>query len=169
MGTRDDNAQLRRNEAWERWLKSRLNVIYLQRIIDRNNRKVKKITAGTLVFGASGTVAAKLLGQPWVLSGIPVAVGVVCQLLRAPISEKANARAELTLSRWSDLRHDSERVWKAGEKLGWGSHKVEKELLQLREREKVFDSLDTERPDRAVLHDSQRDLWKELGVQYDSP
>ncbi len=167
MGRREHKAEILRNEAWELWLKSRLNVIYFKRVIDRNNNRATKISYCVFLAGAIGTAAAKYFGQPWILSGIPIVVGLIAQVVRVPFSDKANIKAEFAMSRWSDLRHDSERVWKSGEKLGWRSQDVESKLLQLREREKVFDSLETEKTDRAILNDSQRELWNELGQPYD--
>lgn len=167
MGRREDKAEILRNEAWELWLKSRLNVIYFKRVIDRNNKKATKISYCVFLIGAIGTAAAKYFGQPWILSGIPIVVGLIAQVIRVPLSDKANTKAEIAVSRWSDLRHDSERVWKSGEGIGWHPQNVENRLLQLREREKVFDSIETEKTNRAILHDSQRELWNELGQIYD--
>ena len=122
-----------------------------------------------LIVCAIGTLLAKLYGQSWVLSSVPIAVGLVVQILRTRISEKAIAETALTYSRWSDQRHDAERAWNEGEQRGFGRHDVEKQVLQLRERDKMFHSLELDEPVRAVLHESQQELWKELGVEYDAP
>ena len=100
---------------------------------------------------------------------MPIAVGLVVQILRARISKKAIAETALTFSRWSDQRHDAERAWNEGVQRGFGVLDVEKQVLQLRERDKMFHSLELDEPDRAVLHESQRELWKELGAEYDTP
>lgn len=168
MSTRNDKVQVRRNEAWQLWLRGRLNVIYWQKMIRRTKRKISRVFLWVFIVCAIGTVSAKLLGQPWVLSGLPIAVGLVVQILRARISEKAIAEYALTYSRWSDQRHDAERIWNAGEQLGFGGFDVERQVLQLRERDKLFQSLELDEPDGAVLHESQRELWKELGVEYDT-
>lgn len=169
MSTRNDKAQVTRKEAWQLWLRSRLNVIYWQKMIGRTKRKISRMCLYAFSVGAIGTVLALLFGQPWVLSGIPIAVGLVVQILRGRISEKAIAETALPYSRWSDQRHDSERAWNEGEQLGFGRLDVEKQVLQLRERDKMFHSLEVNEPDRALLDESQRILWKELGVEYDSP
>ncbi len=169
MSSRHNKAQVRRNEAWELWLRSRLNVIYWRKVIRRTKTKISRACLWVFIACAGGTVLAKLFGQPWLLAGMPIAIGLVVQILRAQISKKAIAETALTYSRWSDQRHDADRVWKTGEALGWGSHNVEKEVLQLRERDKLFHSLELDEPDRALLDESQRELWKELGAEYDTP
>ncbi len=169
MNTRYDKAQVMRNEAWQLWLKSRLNVIYWQKIIRRTKATVSKVINWILIVCAIGTVLAKLFGQPWVQSGLLIAIGVVVQILRAQISEKAIGATALTYSRWSDQRHDAERTWNEGEQLGFDRPDGKKQVLQLRERDKMFHSLELDGPDRAVLHESQQELWKELGVEYDTP
>lgn len=100
---------------------------------------------------------------------MPIAVGLVVQILRARISKIAIAETALTYSRWSDQRHDAERAWNEGMQRGFGVLDVERQVLQLRERDKMFRSLELDEPDRAILAESQRALWKELGVEYDTP
>ncbi len=169
MSNRHDKAQVTRNEAWQLCLRSRLNVIYWRKVIRRTKTRISRVCLWVLIVCAIGTVLAKLFGQPWLLAGMPIAVGLVAQILRARISKKAIAETTLTYSRWSDQRHDAERAWNEGVQRGFGVLGVERQVLRLRERDKMFHSLELDEPDRALLQESQRELWKELGVEYDTP
>ena len=165
----EDLRELRRVQAWELFLLTRLNVCYWQKTISYRMSVVWWITVGIAVIGCLGSVIAYKARAPWVAAALPALTGATVVVLRGKISSLPNWKPRLWFERWSGLRHDVENLWRAGEKRGWANQNVISTLSTVVERERNYHSQEYETTNKTRLHECQRQLWSELGAPYDDP